>query len=109
VGLVEVSAASRVAADLGFVSRDPVVLQRTNNVVVWLRPHEVIAKVGKSAEREAGLIREHDVAAALAARDAPVGPPVPGIEPTRDVDTGLLVTLWSGLNTISASTSIRPT
>jgi Phosphotransferase enzyme family len=82
---------------MGFVSQDPVVLQRTNNVVVWLRPHEIIAKVGKSTESEADLIREHDVAAALAARGGPVGPPLPGIEPTRDVDTGLIVTLWKRL------------
>jgi len=97
MSFVELTAASRVAAELGFVSQDPVVLQRTNNFVVWLRPHEIIAKVGKSPERDAGLIREHDVAAALTARGAPVGPPVPGIGPTRDVDTGLLVTLWERL------------
>jgi hypothetical protein len=57
---VSASAACRVAADFGFVADDPVILQETNNTVVWLRPHPIIGKVGTrnderpSAPTEAG-------------------------------------------------------
>ena len=39
-------AAINVASRLGLHADDPVLIQETNNTVVWLRPHPVIAKVG---------------------------------------------------------------
>lgn len=92
------SAASRVAARHGYVAEQPVVLQETNNTVVWLRPHAIIAKVGKWRHSAEFLVREHAVAAALAADAAPIAPPLIGVEPTRDEETGLLVTLWRRLD-----------
>jgi hypothetical protein len=69
------------------------VLADSNHTIVWLRPHQILAKVGRrSAERL--LLREHRVARALGEVGAPVVPPLSGVKPTRDPDTALLVTLW---------------
>jgi hypothetical protein len=95
---VAVSAAIRVAAEYGLLTEDPVVLQATNNVVVWLRPNEVVAKVGTSLDGAENLVREYTVAVALASKNAPIAPPLMGTEPSRDPDTDLVVTLWTRLD-----------
>jgi hypothetical protein len=92
-----VSAAVGVAAAVGYVTDDPSVVQESNIVVVWLRPHPIIAKVGRWDDSGEALLREHAVATSLAAHGAPIAPPVTGIEPTRDERTGFLVTLWQRL------------
>jgi Ser/Thr protein kinase RdoA (MazF antagonist) len=92
-----VAAAVRVAARYGYVAGDPVLVQETNNTVVWLRPREIIAKVGTWSHSEEGLRREHAVATILAAAGAPIAPPVLDAEPIRDEHTGFLVTLWQRL------------
>jgi aminoglycoside phosphotransferase (APT) family kinase protein len=90
-------AACRVAAALGYPSSDPALLQETNNTVVWLRPHDIIAKVGKWSHSEPSLTREHKIAASLAADGAPVARPLPGSDPMHDAPTGYIVTLWERL------------
>jgi phosphotransferase family enzyme len=92
------SAASRVAASYGYRVERPVVLQETNNTVVWLRPHAIIAKVGKWGHSAEALVREHAVAATLAQQNAPIGPPVSGAGPRLDEETGFVVTLWQRLD-----------
>ena len=94
-----IEAALRVGAMFGYTSEQPVLIQETNNSVVWLRPHPVIAKVGKWPQSEASLIKEHAVASGLIAVGAPVAPPIAGIAPTHDGATGFIVTLWEGLKT----------
>jgi Ser/Thr protein kinase RdoA (MazF antagonist) len=94
-----VEAARRVGTRFGYTSEQPVLIQETNNSVVWLRPHSVIAKVGKWPQSEASLIKEHAVARALIAVGAPVAPPIAGIGPTHDGATGFIVTLWERLET----------
>ena len=89
-------AATRIAEAYGYRADDPAVVQETNNTVVWLRPHALIAKVGKWAQSEEALLREHAIAAALAAEGAPVAPPLE--TPLRDPQTGFLVTLWRWLD-----------
>ena len=42
-----VQAAVEVAGQFGLTVEDPTLIQETNNTVVWLRPHSVIAKVLK--------------------------------------------------------------
>lgn len=76
---------------------DPVLVQETNNTVVWLRPHEIIAKVGTWAHSEETLRREHAVARILATAGAPIAPPVLDAEAIRDEHTRFLVTLWQRL------------
>jgi hypothetical protein len=75
----------------GLVIADPVELRSTNNVVVWLAPSPVVAKVSMEHER---AVRELWVAAKLAALEAPVVPPIDvGLEqPVRVGDA--TVTLW---------------
>jgi Ser/Thr protein kinase RdoA (MazF antagonist) len=91
-------AACRVGAGFGYATDDALVLQETNNTIVWLRPHSVIAKVGKWRHSEESLVREHAVGTALAVRGAPIAPPVPGVGPKRDEETGFTVTLWTRLD-----------
>jgi hypothetical protein len=94
-----VDAARRVGAMFGYTSEHPVLIQETNNSVVWLHPHAAIAKVGKWPESEAALIKEHAVARALIGDGAPVASPLAGIGLTHDAATGFIVTLWERLET----------
>src|SRR5436190_20375508 len=41
-----VGAALRVGSNEGYRTEEAIVVQETNNVVVWLRPSAIIAKVG---------------------------------------------------------------
>ena len=91
-------AAVEVAGHLGLVVEEPILVQETNNTVVWLRPHAIIAKVGTHPHSDELLAREHEVTSALAALGAPVGPPLAGIGPMRHPATGFLVTLWRRLD-----------
>ena len=91
------AAAVRAAAQYGYVVDDPLLVQETNNTVVWLRPHEIIAKVGRWSHSEQALRREHAVATILAGARAPIGPPVHDAESVLDEHTGFLVTLWQRL------------
>jgi hypothetical protein len=91
-----IRAAVTVGAEHGYLADTPVLLQDTNHTVLWLRPHEVVAKVGTrlgSAER---LRHEHAVATALARAASPVliaRPLGEAVEPA----TGFMVTLWERL------------
>ena len=87
-------AAVEVARQLGLPSDDPLLIQETNNTVVWLRPHPVVAKVGMRAESAETLVREYDVAFALAALGAPAVAPLEHVGPLRDERSGFTVTLW---------------
>jgi Ser/Thr protein kinase RdoA (MazF antagonist) len=91
-------AAGRIASKLGLDADEALLLQETNNTVVWLRPHPIIAKVGTRADSADRLIFEHGVASALAAVGAPVAPPLTNVMPLKDVESGFMVTLWSRLD-----------
>lgn len=73
-------------------------MQETNNTVLWLRPHAVIAKVGTRSHSTEALTLERAVSAALAAEGAPIAPPIENIGPVVDEKTTLLVTLWRRLD-----------
>jgi Phosphotransferase enzyme family len=92
------NAAIRVGSRFGYGADDALVVQESNNTVVWLRPHPVIAKVGKRNHSAASLVREHEVADFLVRNGAAVAPPIAGIGPTRDHGTGFMVTLWARLD-----------
>jgi hypothetical protein len=55
-------AAADIAANHGIRADNPLLLQETNNTVVWLRPSDVIAKVGTRADSADELQREYEVA-----------------------------------------------
>ncbi len=95
---IATSAATRVASKHGYMTEHPIVLQETNNTVVWLRPHAIIAKVGTWRHSVETFTREHAVAVALAASGAPIAPPLSGVDPAHDQETGLIVTLWTKLD-----------
>jgi hypothetical protein len=65
-----------LARELGLVVAEPVCLRSTNNIVLWLRPSAVVAKVSVGHSEAAA---ELAVARALADRGAPVVPPARGV------------------------------
>ncbi len=91
-------AAVAVAEQLGLTVDDPVLVQETNNTVIWLSPHPVIAKVGTHPGSGERLVREHAIASELAERGAPVASPLLGATPVREAETGFVVTLWCRLD-----------
>jgi len=91
------SAALRVASRLGYPADDPLVVSETNNTLVWLRPHAVIAKVGTQPHSADTLAREHAVAMALPS-DASIARAVPGVAPSIDERSGAVVTLWERID-----------
>ncbi len=90
-------AAIEVAENLGFGVSKPLVLQETNNTVVWLRPHPIVAKVATRADSSDGIVREHAVLSSLHRANAAVVAPVAGLSPRIHHDTGYVVTLWEHL------------
>ena len=90
-------AACDVGAQFGIVSPDPLVVQETNNTVVWLRPEPVIAKVAVRAASKVDSRLEHAVASELAVLGAETARPLPATAPVTHARTGCLVTLWERL------------
>jgi Phosphotransferase enzyme family len=87
-------AAIEVAEQFRIDVVDPVILQETNNTVVWLRPHDLVAKVGTRLDRAEALIREHQVCTVLLAQGTPVARPLEQTAPIRHDPSGFAVTLW---------------
>jgi hypothetical protein len=92
-----VQVAVNAARSVGVIAEQPVLIQETNNTVVWLRPHPVIAKVAVRTRSFTDLLREHEVATALVAHDAPIASPLAGVGPLWDDQSGFPVTLWNRL------------
>lgn len=86
-------AAVRVATNLGIGVNDPVVLSDSNNLVLWLRPAPIVAKVGSGHHRRLGL--ELSVARHLAAFGAPIVAPAPGLPCELHREGTIEVTLWT--------------
>lgn len=76
----------------GLLDARPVVLQDSNNVVVWLAPHEVVAKVGVWEHSNEVLGRELDVCSHLAFAGAPVAAPIGQLR--RSPTNNWPVSLW---------------
>ena len=91
-----VRAATEVAGQFRIMSTDPVLLQETNNTVVWLRPEPVVAKVAVRAHSQDEVRLEHAVAVELKELGAEIARPVPGTRPVQHAGTGFVVTLWNG-------------
>ena len=92
-----VRAAAEVAGQFGIVSTDPVLLQETNNTVVWLRPELVVAKVAVRAHSQDEVRLEYAVAVELYELGAENARPMPGTRPVQHAGTGFVVTLWERL------------
>ncbi|MDQ3108110.1 MAG: aminoglycoside phosphotransferase family protein, partial [Actinomycetota bacterium] len=76
----------------------PRLLGHTNNIVLRLDPHPVVAKVGLWPHSAEVLRREYDVAELLAIEGAPTARPLRGGGWHLDADSGLPVTLWDLLD-----------
>jgi hypothetical protein len=77
---------------LGLSVEEAVALRSTNNVVVWLRPSLVVAKI---AMRPGTADRELTLATAMAATGAPIVPPAPRIGNRVHRVDGHDVTFWT--------------
>ena len=82
-----------VARDLGLEIEDPVLLRSTNNVVAWLRPAEVVAKI--SMADSSRLRTELQVAQELVALGAPVVSPASEVPAVVHRRGEYEMTFWS--------------
>jgi hypothetical protein len=80
-----------LATRLGLTVNEPVPLRSTNNVLVWLRPSMVVAKVSRRPHMAAN---ELAIAKALALVGAPVVPPAAGVGDRLYRVADRDVTLW---------------
>ena len=87
-----VAAAATAARRLGILVGEPVVLHCSNNMVVWLRPSPVVAKVGVGHYDR--LAEEIEIGAYLALHGAPVVGPAAEIPPRVYVEDGHKLTFW---------------
>jgi len=87
-----VEAAVRMAEQFGLRVEKPVLLRSTNNVVAWLRPSMIVAKIGVGQRR--GFHMELSVASELAALDAPIVPPAPEFPAVVHRQDGFAVSFW---------------
>ncbi len=106
-----VRAAVAVAARFGIIAAEPAVLADGANVVVYLRPAPVVAKVAASTlavrpRVQDWLRRELDVSAFLAAGGAPVVPPSPELPATTHHGDGHVMSFWRYLP--PADPPVRP-
>src|SRR5207237_8069078 len=92
-----VEAAVEIAEGYGLRTVEPLVLQDTNNTVVWLRPHPVVAKVATEKQTRASVIRERDVCDYLVSVGAPVRPPWRHAPTYHHGPAGDVVSLWQCL------------
>jgi Ser/Thr protein kinase RdoA (MazF antagonist) len=102
-----------VAARFGITAAEPVVLADGANVVVYLRPAPVVAKVAASTPAvrprvRDWLQRELDVSAFLAAAGAPVVPPSPELPATTHQGDGHVMSFWRYLPPADPARPLRP-
>lgn len=96
--IAAVRAALEVAGEVGLRPDDAVVLQETNNTVVWLRPEPVIAKVATRPDAKSDVRLEHAIGTELAALRADAAAPLPGVAPVVHAETSCVVTFWERLD-----------
>jgi hypothetical protein len=85
-------AAVCVAARFGLSVEEPVLLRSTNNIVAWLRPLMVVAKIGNAQQR--GFHTEISVASELATAGGPIVPPAPDFPAVVHSQDGFGLTFW---------------
>lgn len=88
-----IEAAVAVVSKFGIVVEDPVVLHDSNNTLVWLRPHAVVAKVATGHHHRLDL--EMAVGRHLVACDAPAVPPADALPPVVHRQGGYEATFWT--------------
>lgn len=81
-----------MAEKFGLRVEEPVLLRSTNNVVAWLRPSSVVAKIG--ARHQRGFSTEVSVALELSALGAPVVSLAPEIPETVHAIDDFKISFW---------------
>lgn len=87
-----IEAAVELATAFGLQVEEPVPLRSTNNIIVWLRPTMVVAKVGVGHHRR--LADELDVGLELNLLGGPVVPPAHEVPQMVHRRRGFEVTFW---------------
>lgn len=102
-----VAAALAVASSHGLRVREPRLVGRGSNRIVWLWPAPIVARVMTGtvvlhADPEAWLARELAVGRFLAHAGAPIVPPASAVDPGPHVSGGLWVSLWEHAEVVPA-------
>jgi hypothetical protein len=90
-GVDLITAVADLVRSWGFDVRQPVTQRSTNNVVVWLSPSSVVAKISRESDRANS---ELAIAGELVQLDAPVVPPSEGGIAQPVSMSGRIVTFW---------------
>jgi hypothetical protein len=99
-----ITAVAKLVRDQGLDVGVPVKLRSTNNVVTWMRPSPVVAKMARDVDASA---QELQVATSLAALGAPVVPPIEiGIAQPVNLE-GHWVTFWQYIADERTATASR--
>ena len=99
-----ITAVANLVRDQGLEVGVPVTLRSTNNVIAWMRPSPVVAKMAWDAAASA---RELQLATSLAAVGAPVVPPIDiGIAQPVNVE-GHWVTFWQYVADERSATALQ--
>jgi len=88
----ELEAAVEVATSFGVQVKEPELLRSTNNIVAWLRPSMVVAKVGCGHHRR--LADELQVALELSLLGGPVVPPASEVPQVVHRQRDFEITFW---------------
>ena len=105
-----VAAGVAIAQQFGLRVEEPVLLRSTNNVVAWLRPAAVVAKIG--AGRRRGFATEVAVASELSDLGAPIVPMASEIPAAVHVLDDFAISFWRycpqppGVETPAARTAV---
>lgn len=99
-------AASELARDFGVEVEEPVLLQDTNNIVFWLAPSPVVAKVGSGQPDR--LERELNIAIALEDASAPVVGPSRLIPRAVHHRQGYRISFWRYVSESGVDLPARP-
>lgn len=88
-----IAAAVAIVSKFGIVVENPVILHDSNNTLVWLRPHGIVAKVATGHHHRLDL--EMAVGRHLVAYDAPAVPPADSVPPVLHRHGGYEATFWT--------------
>jgi hypothetical protein len=89
-----VEAAVEVAESFGLQVQQPLPLRSTNNIVAWLRPAPVVAKIRIGHDPDPGFRREIRVASKLQRLGAPVVAPASEVPAVVHSRNGFDITFW---------------
>lgn len=100
------AAACTAIEGFGFSVPEPVVLQRSNHLVLRLDPHPIVAKAALRPEKHTALAIEMAVAQHLASKHVPAVRPAAGIPATVHTAGGIAMTFWELVETVERTPDV---